>query len=884
MNPLHAWLCLVTILPTASSSLQERVTASQPAQALAAERRELAEIRLLLAAERDHAGAETRLAALHAALAARTEAEARDLLAEVERVQAEVLRPLGPAPAGDGDLVERAVADALLRNDFGFLAQLGSLSAPAVASAVRGQPDAFPTDPAQDPLDLLARLDFRSADGLVLELLEHPGFLWRKRVARLLWRLEVENERRWSREEPPRWLGEGFARFALRYAEDPDVGLNALGFLVRLVQRGWRAPAFDAVLERALRSSDPARRDVAIGCVRSSAQAYGQARLEALLAEPDPRLREFAAQVLAYQFPAATALLALAGDPEPGVRVAVARHMQGALADGPLDPEREQVLVRLLLDPHGEVAESAWRAFAEMPLVPRLVEPPAAELFDPSQPVQGSYQVLRDPPTEGALRQLLEAETRPYYRSALVLRLTRLVPPLNWELLLVLAADREPAVLDAVSRSLGGFMSLEEPEAALRVAGALLDNPAFTGAERVTDTALRMTETRRCTTALLRWLLARDDEALLRRTLPDGLSSNPFPLDRLLQVDPTLVVAWLTRVHSLSTAKVRYVCSNDWGPPELGRALLALARDEASSPGLRVLALQGAFVRGEAEAEITACALALVAAPGWRDPRVLAEGRADFQNLVGKLDGTAGNAVILRALEDPELPEALAISFGGQLDGAAPGAHEIVALVLQRGFEREEWQAPVGAALEAFGDHLELEGTEVLAAAARVPWLSSRALWAIGNRRDPRHLPLLAELVARPGEPSQRDKAAQALFGYLDAEAVEPLLVAAASVTDPELRDRCLAQLEKIREYQDAKERWATRKARVQTREQVIAELVTQLDAKSDEVKVQAIRALATWEAVEVMPRLIELSAAGSKSVAAAARAALDRLNERPDD
>ena len=59
----------------------------------------------------------------------------------------------------------------------------------------------------------------------------------------------------------------------------------------------------------------------------------------------------------------------------------------------------------------------------------------------------------------------------------------------------------------------------------------------------------------------------------------------------------------------------------------------------------------------------------------------------------------------------------------------------------------------------------------------------------------------------------------------------------------------------------------------------VVAFLVFPPQIVPDDVKVQAIRALATWEAVEVMPRLIELTTSGSKPVATAAREALERLN-----
>jgi O-methyltransferase involved in polyketide biosynthesis len=133
--------------------------------------------------------------------------------------------------------------------------------------------------------------------------------------------------------------------------------------------------------------------------------------------------------------------------------------------------------------------------------------------------------------------------------------------------------------------------------------------------------------------------------------------------------------------------------------------------------------------------------------------------------------------------------------------------------------------------------------------------------------------------VAEPDDNSRLVWATQALFGYLDAEAVEPLLAAAAKVQDAGTRDACLAHLERIREYQDARERWATRRAKAQTREQVVSELLALLDSSQEGARVHAIKALATWEAVEAMPRLIQLTSDPSAAVALAAKQALEELS-----
>jgi HEAT repeat protein len=247
-------------------------------------------------------------------------------------------------------------------------------------------------------------------------------------------------------------------------------------------------------------------------------------------------------------------------------------------------------------------------------------------------------------------------------------------------------------------------------------------------------------------------------------------------------------------------------------------------------------------------------------------------------------DGGERNALVLTLLQAPDLAVDLLAPAVREFSPGALGGAEIVQALLEANFESEDKgrRELASFALRGMTSSM-IADREWLERAARSgnSQYQYSALKAIGELADPAYLPLLEELL-QTGAASP-NRVAHALSGYLSNEAGELLLVAATKLSGEPL-DQCLAHIEKIRAYQEARERWATRRVQGQVRAEVVGDLLAKLDADSDEVRVQAIRALATWEAVEAMPRLIELTSARSASVAQAAREALDRLNAPPKD
>jgi hypothetical protein len=313
------------------------------------------------------------------------------------------------------------------------------------------------------------------------------------------------------------------------------------------------------------------------------------------------------------------------------------------------------------------------------------------------------------------------------------------------------------------------------------------------------------------------------------------------------------------------------------GPAQL-EALVALAADAREPAGLRLLVALPPLRAGKMSPELAA-ALRATFADGWWKNEPGPKWGSSLTDALDRMPGELVNQCLLALTDAPEVPPSV-LSFPlSRIDLSAPGARELLHFLLESRFGSEDAEQRnfANQALSCMGRAPALAEREWLERGARHAGHQHSALTALGSLRDPSYLPLLDELI-RTGDASAVGRVVVALSGYLSNEAGELLLLAATKLSG-EQRDAALAHLAKIREYQDAREQWATQRTSQQTRTAVVAELVAKLDAKSDEVKVQAIRALATWGAVEAMPRLIELTQSGSKSVAAAARAALERLN-----
>ena len=126
-------------------------------------------------------------------------------------------------------------------------------------------------------------------------------------------------------------------------------------------------------------------------------------------------------------------------------------------------------------------------------------------------------------------------------------------------------------------------------------------------------------------------------------------------------------------------------------------------------------------------------------------------------------------------------------------------------------------------------------------------------------------------------------RAAQGLALYLSDEAAELLLAGVERTTNEAVQEACYQGLERIRRYQDERRTLAQRRAGAAQREESIAKLARLLADDDPLVVAAAARGLATLDAVEQLPALVELLRHADARVKAAAQEALDVLNRRDD-
>ncbi|TDJ71287.1 MAG: hypothetical protein E2O39_08595 [Planctomycetota bacterium] len=210
----------------------------------------------------------------------------------------------------------------------------------------------------------------------------------------------------------------------------------------------------------------------------------------------------------------------------------------------------------------------------------------------------------------------------------------------------------------------------------------------------------------------------------------------------------------------------------------------------------------------------------------------------------------------------------------------APLADAITEKILDRWFSASPAYAKytLRSAIRRMGSYPASANLEVLVEALGREELRGTALESIGKLHDPTLLPALEQLLANPGDSEWLD-AVEAVTNYMSDEAAEVLLAVATGAGSLEARSACLAGLAAIRDFQDARSHFATRRASRQTRDGAITDLVGMLEDENAEVRIQAIRALATFESVESIPRLIRMLPDADEVTAKALRETLDRLN-----
>jgi len=843
---------------------------------LEAEKKELAAIRLTVAAERKFKEAKERLLALDQKLATSSHADASSLRTELANLLADVRRALGEATPVDGKgKVDDAVRKAIRDGDFKFVQQLGAAAATALTEAVREAPDTLPTEIDHDPFYHLLAADPDAADALCDELGD-AGYFWKKRVLRtLVGRNYFGNGVAWTADgsvtKPAR---NGLVRQLELAFDEPGLVASALGLLPSFYQRDAMTARLLDGFVAALTAREAAVRELAWEKAQSPS-FQGTSVLRNLLGSTDPEVRSSAASALANKS-GDPALLDLAKDADAGLRWCAAKQLE--LMRGAWGERELALLGDLLMDGTEFVASQALEAWSKQPgevLVPSLAP---GDLVSGRKLFRSVNQLM---PRAGAFRGLAKIQ-EPRLRLRLCEESLKMPANVAFELQRALVEDDLPYVVTAAVKAAAN-MAWENPGAMLAVVDQALSNPKVARDDTLRPVFelaypyLRFTHSGRA--ELWRWIARRGESDLLQPMMAGTSALEDLPPEVLPAICKLLYENPQALWEATNSAYKIWKGSSEGFQPKHLEALRTVARDATMPAGLRLLANRCIRPEGSADHAWVENLCSILADPFWRGvERKPIDWPQVIVGVLGLGEPAQVNAVLLELLRLPGLePAFLSVPFES-LVGFDPSVAPIVQTILERYYEVPEGKSLASVALSRMGSSAAIADKAWLEKAVREGRLRSPALAAIGRLRDPAYLPLLDEVLRQSSDPNVALGVVQALTGYLSSEAGELLLLAATKLSGEE-RDAALAHLKKIREYQDAREQWAVRRTSQQTRAAVVAELVAKLDAKSEEVKIEAIRALATWEAVEAMPRLIELTQSGSKAVAAAARAALERLN-----
>jgi len=242
--------------------------------------------------------------------------------------------------------------------------------------------------------------------------------------------------------------------------------------------------------------------------------------------------------------------------------------------------------------------------------------------------------------------------------------------------------------------------------------------------------------------------------------------------------------------------------------------------------------------------------------------------------------GADRNTVLLAMLGDPTSSDALIEGLAEGFAPTAPGGVEVAHAILERYYDDAgRWGEPVWRVFDAMASSAEIRDDALLAKAAQHEIWWEPALEAIGALRDPALLPILEEILRGEKGDARWNTAAEAVTGFMTDEAAELLLLAAAGAGTGNKRTYFMEKLNTLHEYFQARDYWQRRKALERSREGAVVELYELLVDPSEKIRVQAIRGLATFEAVEAIPTLIRLLADPSPAIVEAVEQALERLN-----
>jgi len=316
--------------------------------------------------------------------------------------------------------------------------------------------------------------------------------------------------------------------------------------------------------------------------------------------------------------------------------------------------------------------------------------------------------------------------------------------------------------------------------------------------------------------------------------------------------------------------------------PNLDEAMTSIAVDLEAPRTVRIYA--HAWCMRHRAARSADALLDFLREPLW-DEVTLEEGdfKRSIRSLSRWIDASERNAVVLRVLQDDDIPELMTVILYDEYLPAAEGGVELSRAALARWLTLDTTYCRAGESLRHIGGVEGEVSPELLRHALRTN-VGSIALTVLARLKDPQYLPDLRECLNptwigyKVSRHAFAKEAAFAISQYMTDEASAVLLDGLRIAENEEVRQACFDALERIQLYQDARKRLDSRHLGAEKREEAVRELSVMLGDKDATVVAAAARGLAAMGAVDELPALIRLMKHADASVRAAAIEAVERL------
>jgi len=801
------------------------------------------------------------------------------------------------------DPIDDIVRRALERGDSVAIVDLGERAVPALERLILAELESLP-DSARDPLRNLMDVNPGRAAELMRVNFDRGGPIWKTRMLRAVKRSNIYNSwRPWLREpsssSSSALTDSQWPALLERLLDEPSTQTESLALVALGFEYDALTPGLQRLLAKLISGKDSA---LALSLCNSSLKGGGRESVrpvyEAALASPFPQVRAFAATRLP-EWPASPALLAAINHEDPALRAGAARMLQARMVpvrrpgqgddsiySRPTIGERErQILTRLIADPHADVRNQAAAAIVglEVPLADAIYEKIAT---DPDARVRAQLLSARN--ISLALRAKVATAAASDSDSAVVKSFDRFL----WELIRpkdgnTPAEDIDPEYYPAIrARRLNEAMRFDNNYALSQSV-----YPLLVGRPTGLHTMILMVAEKPdkdCMQATVRQL-----ESLISQATGSASGANP---PRRVRASDAGVLATPGELAGLYTATMRLDANY---AERLARALvqlsddlsasfLPIAEDERASMPLRLGALRVASASaGERAGRI------LLSLLSPRGEELLAERNSpsDIYLIAAALSGSSAKPMLDAVLADKRLHPRLASSFVNGYASANALDATSADMILSRWFENADVaEGALIAALRQVATRPREAQGDWLLRAARDKRTTETAFTLIGDLRDPSYLELLRTgltpaftLENRQLDPAEtRTRVLNALTRYFDDAAADIILSTAGSTASPNLREQCFKALETIRQYQEEKGRWVGDRASREATATAIRDLLTLLDDSNPAVRAQAVRGLATLQAIEQMPRIVRMLKDSDEGVRKAAGEALGVLNAPP--